>query len=318
MKSLSLTQYATELSKNGVKTLAGSLETLWIGHESRSLIRFPTFALNAPTQGEIRSALKKGKAPVVSYIIEPDIHHPANTWLYICRDTAYTIEKLTKNARRDIRKAHRTLRLAELTWETLLEHGASAFCDTRTRVGLSDGDNNGFRAHFMQFARNPAHRVIGAWKNDTLIAFISLVVVEGWVEIQGSFSASADRDNCPANGLCDHVLDRFLVQERFCAVSYGLSSIQQHMNEPGLHYFKQKAGFVAQPVHRVFVLHPLLRPFANNLSLAILNICLRLRPGNRSLKKTAGMLAALTQPPTSLRSSVSASEETVNSDQSTQ
>src|SRR5207244_2346655 len=132
------TEYAAYLSQNGIKTLAGSSGTLWIGHELMSLIRYPTFALNRPTPGEIPDTLRRGKAAVASYVVEPDVRQIANTWLYICRDTGYSIEKLGKNARRDIRKAQRTLRFEELTWDTLLAEGASAFCDTRARVGLSD------------------------------------------------------------------------------------------------------------------------------------------------------------------------------------
>ncbi len=293
---LSLADYAAELLKNGAKVMNGAPGTLWIGHESRSLIRLPTFSLERPSPTEIQRLFRAGGATVISYITTPDEQHPANSWLYLCHTQAYTPNALSKNARRDIRRAQRTLRFEALTWPTVLAHGGLAFGQTRTRVGLSDGDAASFEGHFHAFARNPAHHAVGAWHENRLIAFMSLVTVEDWVEIQGSFSTDADRDLCPNDGLCHYVLEHFLTQQGCTVVSYGLSSVQQHNNEAGLHKFKQKAGFTAQPVHRSFVIHPLLRPFVNPLTLSAVKVALRLKPGSRPLKKAAGMLSALTQP----------------------
>jgi hypothetical protein len=52
-------------------------------------------------------------------------------------------------------------------------------------------------------------------------------------------------------------------------------------------------GFEARAVHRAFVAHPLLRPLVNPLTLWGVNTALRLRPGNRRLKKAGGVLACM-------------------------
>ena len=97
----------------------------------------------------------------------------------------------------------------------------------------------------------------------------------------------------PNDGLSHFVLNYFLVEQRFKLVTFGLSSIQTESHWAGLHAYKQKVGFEAQPVHRAFVIHPLLRPFANRLALRSINFMTRVIPGNRLLKKGGGILASM-------------------------
>ncbi len=137
---------------------------------------------------------------------------------------------------------------------------------------------------------NPAHRVLGAWKDDSLIAFFTVVAVDDWAEI-GGHSTNAGLQFRPNNGLVHYILSHLLVENTFAAVSYGYSSVQEGSNAQGLHQFKTRVGFEAIPVHRAFVLHPLLQPFANRLSLAMARRVLKLAPANRILRKACGVLA---------------------------
>jgi hypothetical protein len=122
---------------------------------------------------------------------------------------------------------------------------------------------------------------------------MTLVVVDDWVEIEGSFSADDSRTLCPNDGLAHFVLSHFLVTRRFNTVSYGLSSIQEAHQAEGLHNYKKKVGFDAQPVHRAFVLHPLLRPLANPLILRGARMVTKVLPQNRMIKKASGMLMTM-------------------------
>jgi hypothetical protein len=174
---------------------------------------------------------------------------------------------------------------------TLLKHGFSAYQETRERVGLSDGTPEQFQKRFASFCKNPAHKVFGAWNGDILVAFVTLIVVADWVELPGSFSTNAHKHLRPNDGLLNYVLDEFLVRRGFRIVSYGLSSVQEDADLDGLHVFKKKVGFQARAVHRAFVLHPLLRPFASRLTLWGTKTALRLFPDGRWLRKASGVLA---------------------------
>src|SRR5262249_2031216 len=146
--------------------------------------------------------------------------------------------------------------------DQLLARGVQAFCDTRRRVGLSDGTPEDFRRRFTSRVRCPGHVFLGAWKNDQLAAFLSITEVDDWAEIEGCFSMNALLDLRPNDALLFYALSYYLTERVFPLVSYGLGSVQAASNNAGLHGFKTKVGFEARPVHRAFVLQPLLRPFA--------------------------------------------------------
>jgi hypothetical protein len=225
--------------------------------------------------------------------MDPDGHYPANAWLYVCRDPSYSIDKLSKPAQRCIRRAQHSLRFTPIELSTLVDHGYSAYKDTFARVGLAVDTIDQFERGFGSFLQNPAHRLVGAWKEDILVAFMMLIVVDDWMEIPGSFSTNAHLDLRPNDGLVNYVLEHFLVERSFRTVCYGLSSVQEEADKAGLHVFKKKVGFEALPVHRAFVLHPLLRPFANRLVLWGTRGALRFYPDGRLLRKASGVLASL-------------------------
>jgi hypothetical protein len=227
---------------------------------------------------------------VASYLVEPGTHYPANAWLYLCRDSDYSLDKLTPAMRRNVRRGVRELNIGPLTPQQVLAHGLAAFCDTRRRAGLTDGTPAEFERRFRLRTQCLAHVFLGAWKENSLAGFLSMTEVDDWVEIEGCFSMDAHLQWRPNDVLMYSVLSKYLINEKRRLVSYGISSIQTSSNE-GLHVFKTKVGFQAQPVHRAFVFHPLLRPFANRFALWALNIALRLKRGNRRLNKAYGTLA---------------------------
>ena len=256
-------------------------------------MRIPTFVLTPPSREELQRVLRDGRTAVATYLVAPDQSHPANAWLYVCRNKSYSLENLGVAGRRDARRAGRSLRIEFLDWPTVMAHGVTAFSETRARVGLSDGTVAQFQNRFQRFSRNPFHCAVGAWKDDALVAFMTLAIVDDWVEIEGGFSTDGSRTLCPNDGLVHFVMNHFLVKRQFNTVSGGLSSIQDAHQAEGLHTYKKKVGFAPQPVHRAFILHPFLRPFANPLTLRGAKWVSKALPQNRLMKKASGMLVTL-------------------------
>lgn len=289
-KALSMAEYAAELAKNGTRILPGTLGSFWVGHELGAMVRIPTFHLLPPTAGEVRQVLWNGRAAVVSYLLEPNDSHPANACLYICMDHRYALDKLPPAMRRNVRRGSTQLRIAPIAAEQLLAYGAQAFCDTRRRVGLSDGTAEEFHRRFGLRVRCPGHVFFGAWKDDTLAAFLSITEVGDWAEIEGCFSMNSLLGLRPNDALMFYVLSYYLTDGKCRIVHYGLSSIQGESNKAGLHVFKTKVGFEAKRVHRAFIVHPFLRPFVGRAMFGSIKFLLRLLPRHRILKKAEGML----------------------------
>ena len=285
--------YGSSLAQNNRHIISGSSGTLWTEYESFAMMRIPDFCLNPPPLSEVKSVLWKGRIAVATYLRQPDLSYPANAWLYVCRDKSYTLENLNVAGRRDARRANRSLEFGFIEWSTVLSHGVTAYSDSRQRVGLSDGTEEHFQRRIHRFSSNASHTAVGAWKDGLLVAFMALIVVDDWVAIEGSFSSNDHRTLCPNDGLANFVLRHFLVERGFETVTYGLSSVQELDQSGGLHTYKKKVGFEAIPVHRAFALHPLLKPFANQVTLASLRLLKQLVPRNRIVKKASGMLASL-------------------------
>jgi ribosomal protein S18 acetylase RimI-like enzyme len=282
--------YLAALRKSGARVLAGSGGVFWQGIEMRSMERRPEFYLDMPSADELNRVFWKAYSPLATYVCRVDAEHPQNAWLYLCDDQEYRLEKLSSPARRDIRRAIRELTFEFLDASTFLERGEKPFCDTRRRVGLSDGTPRAFRRTFQHFCENPAHHVIGAWAGDTLAAFMTVVTVDDWGDLY-AFAANEHLRLCPNNGLIHFALDYFLAQHRIRVVNYGLSSIQEVSNAKSLHAFKKKVGFQCHPVHRAVVFHPFMRPLANRATLTALRAYRFLQPGNLPVRKAAGILA---------------------------
>jgi hypothetical protein len=147
-----------------------------------------------------------------------------------------------------------------------------------------------FKRYLAPFPFSGGHYAVGAWQDNTLVAFVTLIVVDDWVTMEGSFSATTALSQRPNNGLAHYVLDHFLVQHGFETVCFGASSIQESAQHSGLHHYKRRIGFEAKPVHRAFIIHPILRPLANRVALWSMKTALRFKPGNRRIAKAIGAL----------------------------
>ena len=110
----------------------------WVRYVGRSLLREPITNLEPPLPGEVRRALWKAWAPVASYCTRADELHPANAWLYLCENQDYCVESLNRQGRRDMRRGLRRFSIRFIDNATLLANGASAYCDTQSRLGLAE------------------------------------------------------------------------------------------------------------------------------------------------------------------------------------
>jgi hypothetical protein len=291
--AISLADYADALAASGTEVFGRTDTDFWIRYESWASMRIPTFATGKPSTAALREVLWQRRALVATYLLEPDLEHPPNGSLYVCSDREYSVEKLPKDRRQNIRRGSRELRIEPVTTECLLAHGFQAFGDTRSRVGLTDGTPEVFKRRFEARGRCRGHVFLGAWHKEDLVAFLSITAVDDWAEIEGGFSSTATRALRPNDTLVAAALTEYLVAKRCRLVSYGLSSIQARNNEAGLHEFKTKLGFEVTPVHRVFAIHPLVAPFVNRVSQRGVRAMLSLVPGNRVLKKCDGMLSIM-------------------------
>jgi hypothetical protein len=195
--------------------------------------------------------------------------------------------------RKNVRRGHNELKITRLTSAQVLAHGLQAFCDTRRKHKRSDGTPEAFRQHFNAQVNWPELVFLGAWKDNQLAAFLSIIEVEEWAEFYEIFSTDALLQYRPNDILYYSALSHYLVERKCRLVYSGMSSLQITRNDAGMYRFKTKVGLEARAAHRVFVPHLLLRPFANRLTLWGVNTALRYKPENNYLKIARGVLASM-------------------------
>lgn len=293
LSPVSLSEYATIRRQRGQIIVEGSAQTLWRPYGNRTIARFPDLSTQAVAPGEVTRALKAHRAWLATYNRDPDAAHPANAWLYLCQDHSYCADALGQNAKRNIRRALRDLRIGVPEPSALMEQGFAAFQETRERFGLDDGTPAYFQARIGEFLQNPAHHTVAAWREDRLMAFLTLRFVDDWGEIEGLFTTDEGKEYRASNGVIHHTLETLLARRRITCVSYGLSSLQEGESVESLHQFKLNVGFEALPVHRAFVMRPWLRPAVNPLTLKIVQIAARKNPSNKMLRAAEGLLSTL-------------------------
>lgn len=284
---MDLNQYSEQLRATGLRVVAGSERSLWVSHERFAMQRQPHCTLHVPGPDEIAEVFKRTHAPLLSFVTHATLDRVANSCLYICKDPEYSMGTLTKGPRYDVRRGFAELQIRPADKNEILEKGLQAYCDTRARTGLSGGTREAFQARFG--CLQPGTQFFGAFKEERLAAFFTATEVDDWVSI-GGWSGDEFLPLRPNNALVYYAVHYYLVERKLRIVSYGLSSVQAVTNAEGLHRFKVKMGFEALPVHRAFVVNPLLRPFVNRGSWKLAHSLLKLAPRNPMLKKAEGAL----------------------------
>lgn len=285
--SLTVDQYAAELQRSGLKSAPGSEHSIWVEYERFALQRQPCFALHSPSKAELATLFWKLHAPLVDFAVSPSTDKPANSRLYICTNSAYSLEALAKGPRYDVRRGLREFEIRRIDRDQVLRLGFRAFSDTRRRNGLSDCTRKAFTNKFG--ALQARTHFYAAFKNLNLAAFFGATVVDDWISI-GGWSADEFLPLRPNNALVYYLVFQFLILKKYRWVTYGFDSVQPLANAEGLHRFKVKMGFEAVPVHREFVLHPLLRPVVNRHSWRFVSGFWKMSPGNVLLRKAQGAL----------------------------
>ncbi len=288
---MNLNEYCEHLRAAGTKVLAGSEDTLWASTRSFVMQRRPFFALHVPSKQEIQAVFSESRAALLSFttsssdfprLLSSD-SAPGPAWgvpsyLYICSDPEYSQQKLSQSARSHIRRSLNEFEIRFVAPAELLKLGSKAYCDTRTRFGLSQSTPQAFEATFC--LAQSFRRYLGAFKDQQLAAFLAITEIDDWASIGPGYSVSELLALRPNNGLLFRALQHYLVEKKYRLVDHGLSNFPLTSKVETLHKFKVKMGFQAYPVHRRFVMNPLLRPFVNRLSWRMATGLQKLSPRN--------------------------------------
>jgi len=274
----SIAQYVAFLNSIGTPaTLSEDGRACWLSRQRGQLQRFPTECTTPPAEEEISDLLRRRGVWLVNYLLDEGPACPANCYDYLCSASDYQIANLDKHGRRDTRRGLRRFTVRLCRWEELIEHGYPASEDTAARHGYRPPSKASLDRYARTHGASPFCDIWGAWRDDQLAAYMTVIKVDDFAEIDVARSRTDTLNDCPNNALSFAATQHLLHEEGRSYVSYGLSTLQVQANEFAMHKYKKRMGYEPVPRHRAFAMRPLLRPL------------LKTKAGSWALERVAGM-----------------------------
>lgn len=177
--------------------------------------------------------------------------------LYARRKSAYDESTIHKKARNRLRRAQERCTIREVEQDELRSQGLAINRDTMTRQGRFDsefGDPQRWNRLVDACYSASGVKVIGAFADGKLIAYVVTLVEDGWLHLLHMFSGTRSLvEHFPNDALAFHLTKMGMELPEVENVSYGVAGLSQ---SAGLHQFKERYGYEYVPFGNAFVLRP--------------------------------------------------------------
>lgn len=254
------------------------------------LQRFPLECNESVDPDFVQELISIAGVHIVTYLLPASKTHVANCFDYVCDGPDYQIDDLSKNGRRDVRRGLRNFLVRLCSWDEIAKDGFPACADTFARHGYSAPDPSWFADMVAQLKRSQFHEVWGAWREDRLAAWMTVIKIDDWAIIDVARSCTELLKWCPNNAICFAATSRLIVEEKRKYVTYGLSSIQVDVNELSMHKYKIRMNYDPLPRCREFETGLLLRPVLKSATMSwVWGKLSKAFSGSSNLRKLAGM-----------------------------
>ncbi len=168
--------------------------------------------------------------------------------------------------------------MRETSAQEIIDAGYPSYLDTSVRHDHPPMTPEEFRANWQRQLDVPDREIWAAWAGEEIAAFGAVHRCGRWAAISATVSHRSHLRSYPNHGLFFRMLEHLMAQPVIESVSYGLSSLRSETERDSLHHFKLSVGLEAVPVRRTVVVHPLLRPAVNRVSLAAVRRVARRAP----------------------------------------
>lgn len=283
------------LEAQGMSTQWSASGHCWVRFKRFAHLRYPTNDV-APLSASERKELLWDRRMAVLQYHERAVAQPANAALYLCSERDYGIDVLSANNRSKVRRGLRRFEVRLTTATEIIAHGYASYADTHERHGSTAMSPRQFRENWERQVDVAGREVWAAWTGGDIAAFGTVHRCGRWASISATVSSRAHLRNYPNHALFFTMLEHLMGDREVESVSYGLSSLRAETARASLHDFKVSLGLTAVPVVRKVVVHPLLRPAVNPVSLTGARAVQRLAPSARIPRAARAALEFLLEP----------------------
>jgi len=260
----------------------------WHGQTMRTFQAFPYHWTIHPHEDELRRLLRENHAIGLRYSTAIDAPVGCLSYHAILEQPAYDLGSVGKWARKNIRRGLRNCTVEPISFQLLAGNGWALHQDTLDRQGrglkrdreewqrlcLSAGDLPGFEAWGALLRGRLAASVITFRMHDCCYLLYQ----------------QCERDYLAAhvNNALSFVVTQTMVQRPHVrSIFYGLHSLDAPAT---VDEFKFRMGYVPKPVRQRVFFRPVLSPFFNPITHALVRAARAVRPSSPVLAKTEGMI----------------------------
>jgi hypothetical protein len=260
----------------------------WYETSSRVYQAFPYHWVIEPDEQELNQLLRQNRAIALRYSTPITAPRGKVSYHVVCQDPAYELASLPRQARQSVRRGLKYVDVEQIPLSRLATEGWSLRQDSLERQGRTDAETEEWWHTMCMSAEDlPGFEAWGAIHVGELVASFLAFVCDDCFTLPHEQSSSAHLEYRVNNAIFYGVTHQAMQRDNINSVFFCLHSLDAPSS---VDEFKLRMGNTARPVRQRVVFHPLLAPFFNKASHALIKRMLGRYPDNPKLSKTEGML----------------------------
>lgn len=260
----------------------------WYDQGPRVYQSFPYHWVLEPVDQDLNLFLLRNMAIGLRYSAPLEAQRGALSYHSVFEDGQYTMQKLPRRARTNVRKGLRNMQVEPISFDRLATDGWTLRAQTLERQGRTGAETEEWWQRLCHSADGlPGFEAWGAFCRGRLVAALLAVTCDACYTMLFQQSATDYLHLGANNVLAYSVTHEVTARPEIESVFYGLHSLDA---PPDVDTFKFRMAYVAKPVRQRVMFNPLLMPAFNRYSHGWLQQALERRPDSNFLAKAEGML----------------------------
>ena len=279
--------FAEWLRRQGYRVVR-TASSYWYETSAHVYQAFPYHWVIEPDDKELHQFLRENRAIALRYSTPVTAPRGKLSYHVVCQDTAYELATLPRRARQSVRRGLKYAGIEQIPLSRLATEGWRLRQDSLERQGRTDAETEEWWVRMCMSAQDlPGFEAWGAIHEGELVASFLAFVCDDWFTLPHEQSLSACLEHRVNNAIFYGVTHRAMQRDNISSVFFCLHSLDA---PPSVDQFKFRMGYTARPVRQRVVFHPLLAPFFNKASYALVKRLLVRYPTYSKLSKTEGMM----------------------------
>jgi hypothetical protein len=260
----------------------------WYEVSPRIYQAFPYHWTIEPTEGELRGLLLKHSAIALRYSAPMTSPRGKVSYHVVCQDRGYDLAGLRRQARQNVCRGLNYASVEPIPMSRLATEGWTLRQDSLERQGREGAETEAWWRRLCESAEDlPGFEAWGAIRDGELVASFLSFTCDDCFTLPHEQSSSAHLQHRINNAIFFAVTQEAFKRPGVAEVFFCLQSLDA---PESMDRFKFHMGFTPKPVRQRVVFHPLLAPFFNYASHAVLKRRLQGNSHSPTLSKVEGMV----------------------------